>query len=134
MSELIAFRLLPGQVRAPYFQVKVPAGFPSPADDYLQKSLDLRELLIENETATFFVRSSGESMIRFGINDGDLLVVDRSLAVLHEDIVVAVVDGGFTVKQYWNAEGVTMLRPGNPAYPDILLKEGVELLVWGVVT
>ena len=124
----------PEAVRALFVDGKVPAGFPSPADDYLQKALDLRELLIENETATFFVRSSGDSMIGFGINDGDLLVVDRSLTVLHEDIVVAVVDGGFTVKQYWNAGGVTMLRPGNPVYPDILFKEGVELIVWGVVT
>ena len=114
--------------------MKVPAGFPSPADDYLQKSLDLRELLIEHEAATFFIRAAGDSMIGYQINDGDVLVVDRSLKVLHGDIVVAAVNGDFTVKQYWNKGGVVKLRPGNLKYPEIELKDGSELLVWGVVT
>jgi len=134
MSEFIAVRLVPGPVRGRFVEAKVPAGFPSPADDYFQKSLDLRELLIEHEEATFFIRASGDSMIDFQIHDQDVLVVDRSLKVLDGDIVVAAVNGEFTVKQYSNKGGQIKLRPGNAKYPEIELKDGSELIVWGVVT
>lgn len=112
----------------------VAAGFPSPAEQYLEPPLDLNELLVKRPAATFFVRVQGESMIGAGIHDGDLLVVDRSLRPASGDIIIACVDGDFTVKTYRrDAKGVR-LEPANPEFPAISLRPGQELDYFGKVT
>lgn len=124
----------------------VVAGFPSPAEQYLEPPLDLNELLIKRPAATFFVRVEGDSMTGVGINDGDLLVVDRSLRPASGDVIIACVDGDFTVKtlRLGNGErgnallgekGVKVwLEPANPNYPIITLESGQELDYFGKVT
>ncbi|MFB9170222.1 LexA family protein [Chromobacterium piscinae] len=112
----------------------VRAGFPSPADDYLDDNINLHEYLVADPPATFIVRVRGDSMIGAGIDNGDLLVVDKGLAPAHGDIVVAVIDGEFTVKRLHSRGGSCALMPENPAYAPITLHSGQELLVWGVVT
>jgi len=112
----------------------IEAGFASPADDWIEESLDLNRRLVKTPSATFFIRVKGDSMIGAGIHEGDLLVVDRSVRPAHNHIVIAVVDGGFTVKRL-HIEGKRVeLRPENPAYPPIAIGDGAELQVWGVVT
>lgn len=118
----------------PLFGHKVPAGFPSPADDYVEGRLSLDEHLVRHREATFFVRAKGNSMVGAGIFDGDLLVVDKSLAPASGDIVIAVMDGELTVKRLIRLGGRVILRPENPRFKDIELREGQELQVWGVVT
>ncbi len=110
-----------------------PAGFPSPAEDHRDRDLDLNEHLIRRPAATFFVRVTGHSMIGAGINDGALLVVDRSEEARDGRIVDAVVDGGHTVKRLRRQGGRCWLEAANPAYPDIT-DLGDDSLVWGVVT
>ena len=121
-------------IRAPLFSHKVAAGFPSPADDYIEGRLSLDEHLISNKDATFFVRAKGNSMVGAGIFDGDLLVVDKSLTPSSGDIVIAIVDGDLTVKRLINRDGKVILKPENPRCKEIEFKEGQELQVWGVVT
>jgi len=117
----------------PFFLSRVPAGFPSPADDYLESELDLNELLIQHPAATFFVRLAGDSMVNAGLFDGDILVVDRAEQVSHGRIVVAVIDGEMTVKRLYSQSGRVELRAENPAYKPIVFDEGRELVIWGVV-
>ncbi|WP_374424985.1 LexA family protein [Chromobacterium sp.] len=112
----------------------VRAGFPSPADDYLDDSISLDAYLIADPAATFLVRVRGDSMSGAGIGEGDLLVVDKGLTANHGDIVIAIVDGEFTVKRLHNLRGRCALIAENPAYPPITLCPGQELQVWGVVT
>lgn len=111
----------------------VPAGFPSPAADYFEGRLSLDEHLIEHREATFFVRVQGHSMTGFGIHDGDLLVVDRALEPADRSVVVAVVDGQFTVKQLCRIPDGILLRAGGAGHGDILVAGDQELAVWGVV-
>ena len=118
----------------PIYLANVQAGFPSPAEDYLDKTLDLNELLIAHPAATFFVRVSGDSMRGAGIFSGDVLVVDRSLEATDNKIVVALVNGEFTVKRLKVRDGRIRLVPENPAYPILELKEESDFQVWGVVT
>jgi DNA polymerase V len=118
----------------PLFGHKVEAGFPSPADDYIEGRLSLDEHLIQHREATFFVRAKGNSMVGAGIFDGDLLVVDRSLTPSSGDIVIAVLDAELTVKRLIRRDGMVILKPENPDFKEIVLKEGQELQVWGVVT
>ena len=120
----------------------VVAGFPSPAEQYQETPLDLNELLVKRPAATFFVKVQGESMIGEGIHDGDLLVVDRSLRPASGDVIIACVDGDFTVKTYRRIKrdgGRGMrdeirLEPANPDFPVIVLKNGQELDYFGKVT
>ena len=121
----------------------VVAGFPSPAEQYLEPPLDLNELLVKRPAATFFVRVAGDSMVGAGIREGDLLVVDRSLTPASGDIIIAAVDGEFTVKTYRSgfrtgADGrrhrFVALEAANPNYPTIFLKPGQELDCFGKVT
>ena len=121
----------------------VVAGFPSPAEQYLEPPLDLNELLVKRPAATYFVRVEGDSMIDAGINSGDLLIVDRSLTPVDGDIIIAAVDGEFTVKRLrievekkvgGGQRKVYSLEPGNDAYPVIHLKSGHELDFFGKVT
>lgn len=118
----------------PLFTSVVRAGFPSPADDHLERDLDLHELLISHPAATYYVRLSGDSMKDGGLYDGDILVVDRSLEPAHGNIVVAVVDGEFTVKRLYRKGGQIQLKPENELYPPIVITEERELVIWGVVT
>jgi DNA polymerase V len=118
----------------PLYACRVAAGFPSPADDYLEGTLNLHDLLVRNPPATFFVRASGDSMTGAGIFSGDLLVVDRSEPPLHGRIVIAIVDGELTVKRLYQKHGTTRLDAENPSYPPILFRDGQELRIWGVVT
>ncbi|KAB2310639.1 translesion error-prone DNA polymerase V autoproteolytic subunit [Betaproteobacteria bacterium SCN2] len=138
LVELPAGAMLPSPVpsplRLPLFGHKVRAGFPSPADDYVEAWLDLNEHLIEHKEATFFVQATGDSMIGAGIQEGTLLVVDRALEPRHNDIVIAVVDGELTVKRLEKRRGKVRLIAENPAFAPIEFKEGQELVVWGVVT
>lgn len=130
---LIPATLEPLQLKRPYAVCRVPAGFPSPAQDYLDHSLDINEYLITNKTATFFFWVAGWSMRDAGISDGDLLVVDRSINPKHGHIVVASVDGDFTVKKLHKRAGVVELRPANPEFKPIEFSDGQELVIWGVV-
>ena len=121
-------------VHPPLYGHKVEAGFPSPADDYIEGRLSLDEHLIQHRDATFFVRAKGNSMVGAGIFDGDLLVVDRSLTPSSGDIVIAVLDAELTVKRLIKRDGMVILKPENPDFKEIMLKDGQELQVWGVVT
>ncbi len=114
--------------------LSVSAGFPSPAGDYLESPLDLNELLIPHPAATFFVRAQGESMSGAGIQDGDLLVVDRSLDAHSNDIVIATLEGEFTVKRFVKRSGTIQLLPANKAYPPLTIEPDRDFAIWGVVT
>ena len=119
----------------PLFGSKVPAGFPSPADDHVEKRLDASEYLIDQPDATFFVTIQGESMINAGLLPGDKAVVDRSKQAKVGNIVMAIVDGDFTIKTLGKAKnGMPRLLPANPDYPVIEIKEGMQFEIWGVVT
>ncbi|HXK50214.1 MAG TPA: translesion error-prone DNA polymerase V autoproteolytic subunit [Clostridiales bacterium] len=118
----------------PFYTEKLSAGFPSPASDYMEKALDLNEYLIKNPSATFFVEITGDSMTGAGIHSGDILIVDRSLEAKHNRIVVAVINGDFTVKRLSWQKGKIRLIPENPAYDPIDIKEGTEFDIWGVAT
>lgn len=113
---------------------RVQAGFPSPAQDYIDKTLDLNEHLIKNPTATFIVRVNSRSMLGIGLDINDELVVDRSLEAKHRDIVIALIDNDFTVKRLMIENGQHWLKAENPEYSDIHLDESQELIIWGVVT
>lgn len=117
-----------------FFNVQVSAGFPSPAEDFKGQSLDLNTHLVKHPTSSFFVRVTGDSMIGAGIIEGDLLVVDRSLSVKNSDIVLAVLNGEFTVKRWIKKKERVFLVPENPSYNTIEIKQEVDFQVWGVVT
>jgi DNA polymerase V len=112
----------------------VAAGFPSPADDFLEGRLDLNEKLIRHPAATFFVRVSGNSMIKAGIHSGDMLIVDRSLEPKSGSVVVAVIDGEFTVKRISRKGDRLYLMPENPRFKPIQITDNSSFQVWGVVT
>lgn len=118
----------------PLYSSKVPAGFPSPADDHMEGKLDLNTHLIKHPTATFFVKASGDSMIGAGIHDGDILVVDRSLEPRQSRIVIAAVDGQLTVKRLKKKGKKIFLVPENKKFRSIELNENNDVKVWGVVT
>ncbi|ABM21275.1 MULTISPECIES: translesion error-prone DNA polymerase V autoproteolytic subunit [Marinobacter] len=118
-----------------FFSDAVKAGFPSPAQDYIEKTLSLDDLCIRTPAATYFVRASGSSMERAGIHDGDVLVVDRSLPPGHRKIVIASVDGEFVCKRLdLSVPSRPVLRAESEDYPDITLREEDELEIFGVVT
>jgi len=118
----------------PLFTQSVRAGFPSPAADYVESGLDFNELLVNDTATTFVVRAEGESMLGAGIFSGDLLVVDRSLVARTGDVVIAALDGEFTVKRLKRIDGHFVLAPENPTYPAVSVDEASELSIWGVVT
>jgi len=130
--KLPAIGILP--ILVPLFGHKVPAGFPSPADDYIEGRLSLDQYLVPHKDPTFFVRAKGNSMVGAGIFDGNLLVVDKSLTPSSGDIVIAVIDNELTVKRFIKRGEKVILRPENARFKEIELKEGQELQVWGVVT
>lgn len=120
--------------RLPVFLGRLPAGFPSPADDYIEGKLDLNRHLIKHPAATFFVRVTGNSMTGAGIHSGDLLIVDRSLEPTDGQVVVAVLDGELTVKRLQMRQGVTRLLAENSLYRPIEITEQQTIAIWGVVT
>lgn len=112
----------------------VRAGFPSPADDFLLKRIDLSDELIQHPEATFLMRIKGHSMAMAGIDDGDIVVVDKAVKPEHGKIVIACVDGEFTCKRLYSKGEIAKLQSANPDYEDIVFREGQILEVWGVVT
>ena len=119
----------------PFIGSLVPAGFPSPAQDYIESVLDLNELLIQHPAATYFVRVEGYSMINSGINPNDILIVDRSLEAADGKVVIAVLEGEFTVKRLQiNKKGEYYLMPDNDAYKPIKITNEMDFSIWGVVT
>lgn len=118
----------------PLMGQKVPAGFPSPATDYIEGSLDLNEYLVAHPSSTFFVRVDGYSMIKAGIFPDDILVVDRSVEPISGKIVVAIYDGELTVKRLKIEHGRYWLIPESDDYPPICIREDTDFQVWGVVS
>ncbi|MDR1657532.1 MAG: S24 family peptidase [Deltaproteobacteria bacterium] len=131
LSEPIASNRAEG---SPMFVESISAGFPSPAEDYVQDFLDLQRLVVKNPAATFFLRVSGDSMTGAGINDGDLLVVDRSKPASSGKIVVVALEGELTVKRLKLKNGQIFLVPENPNYPELEVTHCEDAVVWGVVT
>ena len=118
----------------PLADCSVRAGFPSPAEDFSGKRLDLSEILIQHPQAIYLLRVAGPSMTEYGIDDGDLILVDRALTARHGCIVVAILDSEFTVKLLHQVIGTYRLKAGNLTYLDIVPREGQTLEIWGVVT
>jgi len=124
----------PTELSIPIFTSRVQAGFPSPADDHLEDALDLNTHLIHHKEATFFVKAQGDSMLGAGIQQGDILIVDKSLSAKSGKIVIAVVDGEFTVKRLHKYKGNITLKAENSDFEDIKIGGTDELIIWGVVT
>ena len=122
------------KVKLNLFLNPVMAGFPSPASDYIDKSIDLNEILIKNKPATFLVRAMGDSMINAGIFPEDILIIDKSITPSHKNIVVAILNGEFTVKRMLKEKNKIILRPENNKYKDFEIKEEDDFKIWGVVT
>jgi DNA polymerase V len=125
-------RSQPQTLRLPLASSTVAAGFPSPADDYIDVGIDLNEVLIRHPSSTFFLRVSGDSMTGAGIHHGDLLVVDRSLEAQPGHIVVAVLDGSFTLKRLMRHDGQLRLEAANSDYPPLELHQCGDVQIWGV--
>lgn len=137
MASSVAKIMTPEQSTAialPLVLEPVPAGFPSPADDYIEGGLDLNQHLIKHPAATFFVKVTGDSMIGAGIHSGDLLVVDRALHPADGNVVIAAVNGELTVKRLRKKNGTLLLVAENSAYSPLAISEGTDFEVWGVVT
>lgn len=134
MHKLEIFEITNNRIYLPIAGNYIQAGFPSPASAYEEAKLDINDIVVSNPSATFFVRVKGNSMIDANINEGDVLVVDRSLEAVHGKIVIAVVDGEFTVKRLYQKNGITKLVPENPEYTEIMLNNEQELNIWGVVS
>ena len=112
----------------------VPAGFPSPADDFVEMELNIHDYIVKNKDATFCVKVEGTSMTKANIHSGDILIVDRSLEPEHHNIVLAVIDGEFTVKRLAVNDGNLYLSPENDNFAPIKITEEMDFLVWGVIT
>jgi len=122
------------RILRPLIGTQIPAGFPSPAQDYVEGTLDLNELLLTHPYSTFFVRVDGYSMINAGIFPDDILIVDRSLEAVHNKIVIAVVNGELTVKRLRIEEDRYWLYPENAEFNGFEVTEDIDFYVWGVVT
>lgn len=119
---------------AHYFDTGISAGFPSPAEDFKQERLSLDNILVKNKLATFYARVSGQSMIGAGLDDNDLLVIDRSLEPANNKIAVCFLDGEFTVKRLRVEKNQVWLQPENPNYKPIKITEENNFVIWGIVT
>ena len=134
-EDILIFKTESGKKRiAPFFLDSVSAGFPSPAEDFMDLDLNLQEYLIQHPSATFCVRAVGDSMIKAGIHSGDVMVVDRALEPKNNNIVLAVLDGEFTVKRIQKKKQQLFLAPENDDFSSILVTEEMDFHVWGVVT
>lgn len=121
------------EANLPFFETRVKAGFPSPAEDFTDRKIDLNQALIKNPSATFFCRVDGDSMKDMGIFDGDLLVVDRSVEPTSGKIAVCFIDGEFTLKKIKVEKDYCWLIPANENYHPIKITEDNEFVVWGIV-
>ena len=119
--------------KIPLLTDSVSAGFPSPADDYTEENIDLNEHLISNPFSTFFLRVKGESMINAGIKDKDLIIVDKSLTARPGNIIIAMIDGEFTIKRLSIKNNELYLKSENHNYPDFRFKNHIDVQIWGVV-
>ena len=119
--------------RLPLLNDSVSAGFPSPADDYTEENIDLNEHLISNPFSTFFLRVKGDSMINAGIKDKDLIIVDKSLTAKPGNIIIAMIDGEFTIKRLSIKNNELYLKAENHNYPDFRFKNHFDVQIWGVV-
>jgi len=133
ISIILTPAIAPIRVKRPLYTSRVSAGFPSPAEDYIEKRIDLNDQLIQNREATFFAKVSGDSMINAGIHDGDTLIVDRAVEPKHRSIILAVLEGELTVKRYIKHKGGIWLYPENDAYAPTHVTEEMDFEVWGVV-
>ena len=136
MQSITLCLLSPGQKNSKVItmaSVGSSAGFPSPADDFMDLSLDLNKELIKNPSATFYARVSGESMKDDGIYDGDLLVIDKSVEPYDGALAVCYVDGDFTLKRFKNMGDYALLVPANPKYQPIRVDEDNDFQIWGIV-
>jgi DNA polymerase V len=133
LSELERLRDGPNY-QLPVFSSKVQAGFPSPADDYIEGYLDLNSKFIRHPSSTFVLQATGDSMIEAGIFSGDWLLVDRSIEATDGRIVIAAVNGELTVKRLSSKQGTVQLLPANPKFKPIDISDGSEMVIWGVVT
>lgn len=122
------------KLRIPFINEGVSAGFPSPAADFMETNIDLNKELSKNQLATFYIKVKGNSMIDAGINDKDVLVVDRSLEPQNNKIAICFIDGEFTVKRILVEKECLYLMPENPNYSPIMITEENELIIWGIVT
>ena len=121
------------KLKFPLFISSIKAGFPSPADDYIEKNLDLNEYLIKHPSATFFLKVEGESMIDAGIHSGDILIVDRSLEPKNNKIIIAALDGELTVKRIKKTKNKLFLVPENNQYLPIEITNEMDFSIWGIV-
>ena len=121
------------KVKIPLLSDSISAGFPSPADDYTEENIDLNEHLISNPFSTFFLRVKGDSMINAGIKDKDLIIVDKSLIAKPGNIVIAMIDGEFTIKRLSIKNDELYLKAENHNYPDFRFKNHIDVQIWGVV-
>jgi len=131
---ILALSQLPTWVELPMFGSKIPAGFPSPADDHLEATIDLNRQYVRNPASTFFVRVKGHSMIGAGIHDSDMLLVDRSVDAQSGAIVLAIVNGEFTLKRLVIENDDVWLMPENPEFQPVKITEGMDFQIWGVAT
>jgi DNA polymerase V len=133
MSKVTILTPVDSNLELPLYETNVPAGFPSPAQEYLGDTMDLNAYLIKNATASFFAKVEGDSMIDAGIFAGDLVVVDRSITAREGNIVIAAVNNEFTIKRLSTKNGVCLM-PANKDYEPIVMSGENELVIWGVVT
>ena len=121
------------KIKIPLLSSVIPAGFPSPADDYTEENIDLNDILITNPSSTFFLRVKGDSMINSGIQDEDLIIVDKSLIAKPGNIVIAILDGDFTIKTLAKKNNKFYLKAENNNYPDFNFSNYCDVQIWGVV-
>ena len=121
------------KLKIPLLSDSISAGFPSPADDYTEENIDLNDHLISNPFSTFFLRVKGDSMINAGIHDKDLIIVDKSLTAKPGNIIIAMIDGEFTIKRLSIRNNELYLKAENHSYPDFKFKNHIDIQIWGVV-
>lgn len=136
MKKKIQFFLpdLENQIELPYISSGIKAGFPSPAADFDESKISLDNVLVKNKEATFYAKASGNSMIGAGIDNGDILVIDRSLEPQNNKIAICYIDGEFTVKRIKIEGDNVFLMPENKNYKPIQIAEENDLIIWGIVT
>ncbi|MEM1312857.1 MAG: translesion error-prone DNA polymerase V autoproteolytic subunit [Patescibacteria group bacterium] len=122
------------KISLPLYSSSVPAGFPSPAEDYIDSSIDLNKHLVPRPNSTFIVKVQGDSMIDAKITSGDILVIDKSLQPKNGQVILAIIDGEFTVKRYTFIDGKPVLKAENSKYPAIDINDNSNFQIWGVVT
>ncbi len=133
-KKLQIFGITTKRISLPLVQSKVQAGFPVPAENYIEDQLDINDIVAANPASTFYVKVKGDSMQDANIHEGDILVVNRSAEPSHGKIVIAIIDGEFTVKQLYSKDNEVKLLAANPEYPDIIFRDEQELNIWGVVS